>query len=117
MLRIRSQQLAVFSQAEARKFEEWTVAHLKRFFPKQCAATSETRLCEAIGYGIQRSATYGITAKSDVCRYIDLMIVFGRDFDTDKKLPWAGEILGSRNGPGVRIRTLQKAAQNHLLRG
>ena len=38
-----------------------------------------------VQYGIKRAAVYGFTAKRDVCKYIDLMILFGRDFDTDKR--------------------------------
>jgi hypothetical protein len=83
MLTIRQAQFAVLSQLEVQKFEEWMLVHLKRFFPRQCAGGGDQRLREMVQYGIQRAAGYGVTAKRDVCKYIDLMIVFGRDFDTD----------------------------------
>jgi hypothetical protein len=114
MLTIRLEQFAIFSQLEVRKFEDWMLGHLRKFFPKQCAVAGDQRLREMVQYGIQRAAGYGITAKRDVCKYIDLMIVFGRDFDTDNRSRWAGEILGKRRNPGVKMPTLRQAAKPHL---
>jgi hypothetical protein len=114
MLTIRQAQFAVLSQLEVQKFEDWMLAHLKRFFPRQCAVAGDQRLREMVQYGIQRAAVYGITAKRDVCKYIDLMIVFGRDFDTDRRSRWAGEILGKRRNPGVKMQTLLQTAKIRL---
>ena len=114
MLAIREAQFAVFSQLEVRKFEEWMLAHLKKFFPGQCAAAGDQRLLETVQYGIRRAAVHGITAKHDVCKYIDLMIVFGRDFDTDRRSQWAGEILGRRRNLGVKMQILLQAAKLRL---
>ncbi len=113
-LKIRPPQFAVFSKAEAEKFEAWVLVHLKKFFPRQCTATGEPRLQEMVHYGVQRAAAYGITAKRDVCKYIDLMIVLGRDFDTDKRSRWAGQILGNRRHPGARMQALLQAAKVRL---
>ncbi|HUE24207.1 MAG TPA: hypothetical protein VMQ86_21175 [Bryobacteraceae bacterium] len=114
MLTVRQAQFAILSQLEVQKFEEWMLAHLRKFFPKECAAASGARLLEMVQYGIRRAAVYGITAKRDVCKYIDLMIVFGRDFDTDRRSRWAGEILGKRRNPGVKMQTLLRAAKLRL---
>lgn len=114
MLRIRPAQMAVLSELEVRKFEDWMVVHLRRFFPDQCAAIGERRLLETIRYGIRRAAHYGFTAKRDVCKYIDLMIVFGRDFDTGQRTPWAAEILKKRALPGAKMQALFAAAKLRL---
>ena len=114
MLTIRREQLKVFSQADEAKFEAWMLAHLNNFFPRQCAALGGTKLRETIKEGIKRAAAYEIVAKSDVCKYIDLMVVFGRDFDSDKRFPWAAEILKKRKNPSARIQALFEAAQKHL---
>ena len=113
-LTIRQRQMAVFSQVEVQKFEAWVAAHLKRFFPRQCAAVGDLRLQDTVHYGVQRAAAHGITAKCDVCRYIDLMIVFGRDFDTDRRTRWAGQILGHRRPPRARMHALLRAAKLQL---
>jgi hypothetical protein len=113
MLTIRAEQFEVFSRLEVEKFEEWMIAHLRRFFPQQCAVAGEAQLRETIQGGIKRAAAYGMTAKRDVCKYIDLMIVLGRDFDTDNRYPWAGEILSERRDPSAKMQALHGAALKH----
>ena len=114
MLTIRAEQFEVFSRVDVKKFEEWMIAHLERFFPEQCAVAGEAQLRETIQGGIKRAATYGVTVKRDVCKYIDLMVVFGRDFDTDKRYPWAAEILSERRNPSAKTQALHGAALKHL---
>jgi len=114
VLTIRPEQLKVFSQAEVRKFEDWVLAHLRRFFARQCDAAGEWHLRKTIQYGIQRAAAYGITDRRDVCKYIDLMVVFGRDFDKDQRLSWSSEILKTSRPPRTKITALLEAAKEHL---
>ena len=90
------------------------LAHLRRFFPSQCLAAGDQLLRETIQYGVRRAAGYGITAKRDVCKYIDLMVVFGRDFDTDRRALWAGEILAKRRNAGAKMQMLLQAAKVRL---
>jgi hypothetical protein len=114
MLTIRREQLTVFSEVEVRRFEDWTIAHLKKFFPRECAALGDPRLRDTVQYGIVRARTHGITSKRDVVKYIDLTIVFGRDFDTNKRLRWAADILAQRRQPDFRLPNLLRAAKAHL---
>ena len=116
MLTIRTQQLAVFARAETKKFEDRLLIHLNRFFPKPSRALGEPKLRETIRHGIKRAASYGITAERDVYKYVDLMAVFGRDFDTDPRLPWAGETLRTRRNPTTKIQALFGSARRHLKR-
>ena len=113
MLKIRAEQLEAYSQAEVECFREWMAAHLKRFFPRQCRALGDDRLNDTIHFGIRRAATYGIKAKRDVCKYIDLVIVLGRDFEKGEKLPWASEILNSKNEADAKIEILHEVARIH----
>jgi hypothetical protein len=114
MLTIRQEQITVFSQLEVEKFEEWMLAHLKKFFPAKCRALGESKLLEIIRRGVKRAAVYQFTSKRDVCKFIDLMVVFGREFDTDKRLPWAGKILASKGAPEQKMQDLYAAAHRHL---
>jgi hypothetical protein len=111
---IRQAQMDVFSQTEIQKFEDWMVKHLTQFFPQQCQALGKSLLRELIQHGIQRAAAHRITAERDVCKFIDLMIVFGRDFDRDNKSAWAGQILANRKTPRSKIRSLYEAAKMRL---
>jgi hypothetical protein len=114
MLTVRPEQMKIFSLQETAKFEDWMAAHLQRFFPKWCSGQDENNVRLTIRYGIGRAAAHGLTAKKDVCKYIDHMAVFGRDFDTDKRYPWAARALNSKRVPSAKIRLLAEAAQKHL---
>jgi hypothetical protein len=106
MLTIRREQFALFSQQEVRKFEDWMVLHLKKFFPGQCETAGDQQIRDLIQHGIRRAARYGITAKKDVAKYVDLMIVLGRNFDSDQQSQWATDILGSPEGASARMQQL-----------
>src|ERR1035438_10813732 len=93
---IRSEQMTALSNALTNTFESDMVSHLNRCFPPQCAVLGEEEVRNTIRYGLQRSRGYGITSSREVCRYVDLMMVFGRDFDRDPKLPWAAAILNGK---------------------
>jgi len=116
MLTIRREQVEVFSKLDVENFEQWVLIHLKKFFPAQCAAKDDRRIVDIIRTGIRRAGSYRIVAKPDVCKYIDLMIVFGRDFDKDRRYPWAGEILSRDLPPAQKLEQLRSAARNHLSR-
>src|ERR1700681_3763804 len=105
---IRSAQMDAFSENASQAFEDRMMAHLNRCFPDQCGAMQEAGVRETIRYGIEQAADHGITAQRDVCKYIDLMVVFGRDFDRDPAVPWASSILNDRAliDPTVRTETL-----------
>lgn len=114
LLTVRTAQMAAFSQSEVQKFEDWMCSHLRKFFQRQCEALSEPQLRDLIQYGIKRAAGHKITSKRDVCKFIDLMAVFGRDLHTDRRLPWAGEILSGKEEARPKIEALYKAATKYL---
>jgi len=93
MLTIRDDQLQILKKAKPKNFEDEMVKHLNRFFLDQCLQMGEEEVRKAIQYGIKRAAEYGILPQREICKYINVMFVFGRDFDKDKKLPWASKIL------------------------
>ena len=78
---IRRRQMAMFSGTALQSFEDRVAAHLNRCFPDQCKLLGEPSLRGTIRYGIERASQHGINAEREVCKYIDLMVVFGRDFD------------------------------------
>ena len=94
------------------KCEEWMFAQVKKFFPAHCRFAGEPKIQGIIK--AVRAAAHHITAKRDVCMYIDLMVVFGRDFDRDKRFPCGGPILTTGAAPLQIIQALHQAAQKHL---
>jgi hypothetical protein len=113
-LTIRPAQFGVFSQLETRKFEAWMARHLRKFFSSQCDALGESRIVETIQYGMKRAPQHGFKTRRDVCKYIDLMIVLGRDFDTGERTRWAAGILARGGDAGATMRALFAAASRRL---
>jgi hypothetical protein len=89
------------NEHEAAKFEDRMVEHLRENFPEECEEMGEEDVREAVRHGVERAGEYGMELEQDVCNYINVMFVYGRDFDTDAELPWAGQILNdpSREDP------------------
>jgi hypothetical protein len=112
MLTIRREQLETFNRLDVDKFEEWMLVHLNRFFPPQCRAMGETELRQFVRTGIKRAARYEITSKRDVCKFIDLAVAFGPDFDTDAS--WAPGILSAPMSSGQKMWKLYRAAYREL---
>jgi hypothetical protein len=113
MLTIRKEQLAVFGPLGKNAFEVRMIAHLKKVFPDKSEVLGEPKLRETIQYGTQRAAAYRITSERDVCKYIDLMLLYGRDFDKDSNHPWAQSVLQNQaiRNPTSKIERLYKAAK------
>lgn len=107
---IRSAQTEAFSDTAGEQFENRVLAHLNRCFGEECRAMGEPAVRERIRYGIKRASEYQITAERDVCKYIDLMMAFGRDFDQDA---WAASVLKDRGlrDPTTRLETLYEAGK------
>jgi hypothetical protein len=105
-VKIRAEQMYVFEQNERQKFQDWTVDHLRRFFPTQCAAVGEQGLRGIVLDGIERAAGHGVKSRVGICKYIDLMILLGREFETDPRFPSAANILRQPIPADTRISSL-----------
>ena len=110
MLTIRKEQWELLAKPELQKFEDWMHDHVLKFLSREIHGCRPGADWELIRTGRDRAAAYGITGRSDVCKYIDLMMVFGRDFDTDARYPWAGEILNRLSG-SAKMRAAIDASQ------
>ena len=110
MLTIRKEQMAVFAEAMIKDFEGRMLAHLREHFPRQYDSAGESEMREMIRYGIGRAATYDIREERDVCKYIDLMVVLGRDFDREVQWARALLIIHRLESPGYRVQRLCEEA-------
>jgi hypothetical protein len=105
MLEIREEQLTAFEQAALKNFEDQMVEHLKEFTPQHCEVIGEAGVRHVIRLGMARSKKkYGLTNQGPVRFYIELMFMFGSDFDTDPLLPWVAEILNDTTTPDQMVR-------------
>jgi hypothetical protein len=90
---IRQGQMAAFSKATVRNFENRLRAHLQETYPEPSEALGEAGVREVIAHGMKRAEHYHLASEREICGYVELMFEFGRDFDRDPRHPWAGEIL------------------------
>lgn len=105
MFTIRKEQKDAWREDAVRDFENRMVAHIRRCLVEQWERSGEANLREVIQAGIVGAAALGIVAESDVCKFIDLMLVFGIDFH---QFGWAKEILDADKprDPSARMRRL-----------
>jgi len=90
MLMVRDAQMAVFGRIAEAAFCERAVGYLRRTVPEVCAGMSHEHLLESVKYAIARCRALGSEREIDVLRYLNLMYVFGFQFE---RLPWAKRIL------------------------
>lgn len=88
---INPDQLKIFEQAAIQDFENMMMLHMREFFPDHYEGLGEENSRLLVQHGIKQGALYGFISKCDVCKFIDLMLCFGVEFDTDEA--WAMEIL------------------------
>ncbi len=93
MIVINDGQMESMSVYMLEQFEDRMVVHLRKHWPKKCAALGEDAVRESIRKGVQRARSYGITSEYDVSRYVNCMYALCHDFDTDPRAPWAQPIL------------------------
>jgi len=93
LLIIREDQMKVLSEDAGRRYESRVLDHLRRCFPAQAENLGEEHLRHTIRSGVGKAGAYGIECEREVSMYIDLMVLFGEDFDTDAAYPGARSIL------------------------
>ena len=110
MLIIREEQLRVLSEYARADLQARMLAHLLRFFPDHCKALGEVKTLALLAHGIERARRYNFDTEAEICKYLNLMFSFGRDFDTEQD--WAARVLSGRerSGQGSRIDRLYSLA-------
>ncbi|SPD72187.1 hypothetical protein PITCH_A1260010 [uncultured Desulfobacterium sp.] len=113
MLVIRDDQMDVFKDYMAKRFEKQMIRHVNQYFPDDCKALGQAKVREVLAYGLIRAETYEMSLEYDVSRYINLMFTFGRDYDVD--IAWASGILGDKRLSGPeKMDDLYEEAERHI---
>src|SRR5262249_43366415 len=110
MFRIRSEQKSAFRVDALRDFERRVLMHMDRCFPERRTELGDVGALQMIRLGTERAAAFGIENEQDVCKFIDLMLVFGADFD--QRRDWAREVLNAESprDPFAKMRLLYARA-------
>lgn len=118
MLVIRDAQFVELARQNVRVFEERLIAHLREFFPAQTHDRHDAALRAIVAFGIVRARRHGLEAESDLCKYLNLMFVFGAEFDVDTRFSWARRSLDNTAiGPTLKINRLYFDALDHEQEG
>ncbi|HEY3836200.1 MAG TPA: hypothetical protein VGL72_06495 [Bryobacteraceae bacterium] len=116
MFTITAQQMRVLASSTEVQTEDRALRHLQNCVPEVCAALSEAELRTIIAWGRRRSKQYGIEKEYDFFRYLNLMFMFGFEFDTASQYPWAIRTLTKKGHPSARIDLLMDYAMLHCSR-
>jgi hypothetical protein len=87
MLKIGEGQAKALRSASLADYVDRLIAHLRRVFPEDCNAMGEGALRTLIDAGMTKAKSYGFVSELEICKYIDLMMVYGSDFEI--RAPWA----------------------------
>jgi hypothetical protein len=94
---VRRSQLDAFAAQSARQFKNDLLDHIRRCFPRDYSRLGDSRTREFVDVGVDRARRYGFASKKGICGFVDLMLIFGPQFDDDSRVPWARAILNNRS--------------------
>lgn len=100
MLNIRKTQMNALSEYMLGQFESRMVIHLRAHFSEQTKSLSAAELQTIVHRGVGNAARYNVTAEDDVRRYLEYVVMYGVDFDTNPRSAWAQEILRTQELSG-----------------
>jgi hypothetical protein len=116
MIIIRNEQMAALEKASLASFEQRARDYLTEQFPAICARLGPQRLTALIADGIAKARGYGFEIEAQVAGFLELMLTFGPNFDTDSRHEWARKLLDSEDTPAMRMHQLREQAKlyDHL---
>jgi hypothetical protein len=110
MLTIRAAQMKILAASGEDQTEDRARAHLHTCIPDSCALLSDGELRNIIRWGRLRSRHYGMEREFDFFRYLNLMFMFGLQFDINPEYPWAKQCLTRKGRPSARMDLLMDYA-------
>jgi len=110
MLKIRAAQIEVLGRENEAGMEGRALRHLQNCLPDVCATLGEAELRRIIQFGRGRAKSHDIRHELDFFRYLNLMFMFGLEFDTDPRYPWAARTLQTDKQSRVKMDLLMDHA-------
>jgi hypothetical protein len=93
MLTIRNAQLARFGSEQRRQFIAAMCRYLREQFHDELWAVDGVSLHRDVDAAIHRAESYGLHSERDCCRYLNLAVTYGWDFDSQPQNDWMRKIL------------------------
>lgn len=92
---LRDEQVKAFAEARKEAYIQRMVRHLRDDlgYEREKRKIADEDIEDLVRKGIDKAAGYQVVCEDDVEMYLDCMVLLGPDFDRDRSLGWAGEIL------------------------
>lgn len=82
---IRDAQIKALEECVLRASEDRLMEHARTYFP----ARLHDGLRQAVAAAVRSARGYGIDGQREICKYLNLLFLFGRHFDIDPDCSWA----------------------------
>lgn len=96
MFQLRAEQTERLRTAALRRFEDEMVGHCAEFSPRLFEIIGADQMRVAVRQALERARTYGLSFRGPMRLYVELMLLFGSDFDTDPQYQALAVLLGNR---------------------
>lgn len=118
MLILRDEQIEALERDRLARFRRFARKHLEKHFAPELVGRSQQEIEAIIRRGIRLGRTYGVREEWAWLKLIDLLVVFGADFESRPDFGWVRDILRDRRvgSPERRVRLLMREALAHLRR-
>ncbi|MBX3635766.1 MAG: hypothetical protein KF683_10330 [Rubrivivax sp.] len=93
MLVIRSEQMRLLGLAELEVFKQDLARHLAGFAPELFALRGESVFRAVVDQGVSRAARYGFTHRGPLRFFVECMVAYGVEFDTDVQIQGLQDVL------------------------
>jgi hypothetical protein len=116
MLKIRQEQFNAMRESAQAGFDAGMLAHLRKHFAAQTASQSDDQLLATIRAGRRSAWSYGGQDPEAICRFIDVRVALGPEFDSDPRYAWIVAPLRDHTvtDPDARIEELAERAVQWL---
>lgn len=113
---IRDEQMRALEAETHRLFVEQMCVHLRRRFSDECAAMTHAQLVAHVEFTVSAAAKWRLVSPSDVCRFLNLTMIYGAGFDTQPAQRWMRDMLSDTRmaAPGARLLAVYGEALRRL---
>jgi len=110
-MKMRPETMDALTAAAIARSREKIVAALRQSLPDETSKCTAAQLHALCDRGITRAAEYGLDTEHSVYVYVAAMLLYGEDFDTNRRSAWSREIL-TDNGVDADVKV--QAIQLHI---
>lgn len=100
MLTIRKEQVERLGEFIEESYKINSIKRLRAKYPKETKGKNDQEMMNFIDDGIEKAEKYNIIERRDISVFLEYMICYGNDFDTNIEYKWATKVLTIKDLPG-----------------